>query len=164
MWAAAARHLQRADETACFRFFQNLYHEKDTWKFRELQPEIINALTVDQVKAMIISQLDPSCLELSVSGDFEADELEENINSYLGTLTCGAGVKQLDAQKLFELGFTSGQKDSREVCHIFHLCVQELNALLFRLLGYLHLSAIIESLYALKVCFCMSARFNVHSL
>eukprot|EP00282_Hemiselmis_andersenii_P015914 CAMPEP_0114139196 /NCGR_PEP_ID=MMETSP0043_2-20121206/16727_1 /TAXON_ID=464988 /ORGANISM="Hemiselmis andersenii, Strain CCMP644" /LENGTH=1189 /DNA_ID=CAMNT_0001233217 /DNA_START=68 /DNA_END=3637 /DNA_ORIENTATION=- len=79
------------ERSTASRFFSQLMTQEDGWKLKELEPAIVNALTVEDVRELVMQQWSPANMEIAISGDFEAEELEAELSSYFGTLPPGQG-------------------------------------------------------------------------
>jgi Peptidase M16 inactive domain len=55
-------------------------------RFRDPRPEEIEALTLEGMRSVVMGQLVPSNLEVSIVGDIDAAELEDCLLRYLGTV------------------------------------------------------------------------------
>eukprot|EP00283_Hemiselmis_rufescens_P011147 CAMPEP_0173426994 /NCGR_PEP_ID=MMETSP1357-20121228/6294_1 /TAXON_ID=77926 /ORGANISM="Hemiselmis rufescens, Strain PCC563" /LENGTH=1199 /DNA_ID=CAMNT_0014390737 /DNA_START=105 /DNA_END=3704 /DNA_ORIENTATION=- len=87
------------ERSTASRFFTQLMDSKDAWKLKELDPQVVNALTVKDVKELVMQQWSPANMEIAISGDFDAQELESELSAYLGTLPSGKG-KQVWEDKM----------------------------------------------------------------
>jgi len=56
------------------------------YRFLSIDVEAVNSVTLDEAKEAVMSQLQPSNLEISVSGDFDVVEVLELIYKYIGTI------------------------------------------------------------------------------
>jgi len=79
------------ERSTASRFFSKLMTQEDGWKLKELDPQVVNALTVEDVRDLVMQQWSPANMEIAISGDFQAEELEAELSNYLGTLPPGRG-------------------------------------------------------------------------
>jgi len=77
------------ERSTASKFFSKLMVPKDAWKLKELDPDVVRKLTVDDVSDLVMQQWSPANMELAISGDFEVEALEEEIANYMGTLPVG---------------------------------------------------------------------------
>jgi predicted Zn-dependent peptidase len=64
--------------------------EIDYLRFLSIDVDTVNAITLDDAKNAVMSQLVPSDLEISISGDFVVNDVLEMILKYLGTIPADA--------------------------------------------------------------------------
>ena len=62
-------------------------------RFLSVDVNTVNAVTLDDAKLAIMSQLLPSNLEISVAGDFDVQEVLEMILNYVGTIPVDANAE-----------------------------------------------------------------------
>jgi hypothetical protein len=67
----------------------------DDRRFRDANPEEIEALTLDGMKAAVMEQLMTSNLEISIVGDFDEATLDDKLLRYLGTIPPSQGKPSL---------------------------------------------------------------------
>ena len=69
-------------------------------RFLSIDVDDVNAVTLEDAKTAVMSQLLPSELEISVAGDFDVKEVLEMMHKYLGTIPADTNKSfQLDAEK-----------------------------------------------------------------
>jgi len=86
-----------------------LFGEDSQWRLGELPTEIAEGIELDDVKHLLKQQLVPSNLEIAISGDFDAAELEEALVTYVGILDGGAEPPWKGREEeLFQLTFNGG--------------------------------------------------------
>lgn len=74
------------ERSTAAKFFQGLLSEGDGWKLREMQPSTTNCFTVESVRDYITTLWTADNMEIAISGDLDAEELEEALLTYMGTL------------------------------------------------------------------------------
>lgn len=67
-------------------------------RFLSIDVDAVNAVTLDDVKKAVMSQLTPDNLEISVSGDFDVVEVLEMIYKYIGTIPADANSEYKAAE------------------------------------------------------------------
>lgn len=59
---------------------------RDDYRFLSIEVDAVNAISLDDAKTAVMSQLQPENLEISVSGDFNVVEVLELLYKYVGTI------------------------------------------------------------------------------
>ena len=62
-------------------------------RFLSIDVDTVNAVTLEDAKNAVMSQLVPSDIEITVSGDFVVNEVLDMILKYLGTVPANANIK-----------------------------------------------------------------------
>jgi predicted Zn-dependent peptidase len=76
--------------------------------FLSIDVNAVNAITLDDAKNAVMSQLSPSNLEISISGDFDVTDVLEMIYKYIGTIPDDANVEYLKEPPTKEQGALIG--------------------------------------------------------
>jgi predicted Zn-dependent peptidase len=79
-----------------------------TKSFLSIDVDAVNAITLDDARNAVMSQMSPSNLEVSVSGDFDVTEILEMIYKYIGTIPSDANKEFLKEPAALEQGATVG--------------------------------------------------------
>jgi predicted Zn-dependent peptidase len=70
--------------------YSDLAHIVHICRFLSIDVDAVNSVTLEEAKEAVMSQLQPSNLEISVSGDFDVVEVLELIYKYIGTIPADA--------------------------------------------------------------------------
>merc|ERR1712070_1128703 len=62
-------------------------------RFLSIEVDDVNAVTLDEAKEAVMSQLQPDNVEISVAGDFDVAEVLEMIYKYIGTIPSDANAE-----------------------------------------------------------------------
>lgn len=62
-------------------------------RFLSIDVDTVNAVTLEDAKNAVMSQLIPSDIEITVSGDFVVNEVLDMILKYLGTVPANANIE-----------------------------------------------------------------------
>lgn len=73
-------------------------------RFLSVDVDTVNAVTLDDAKSSILSQLTPDNLEISVAGDFDVQEVLDMILNYVGTIPTDANSEYKLEDKVDESG------------------------------------------------------------
>ena len=77
-------------------------------RFLSIDVDAVNAITLDDARNAVMSQMSPSNLEISVSGDFDVTEVLEMIYKYIGTVPADANKEYLKEPIALEQGAPIG--------------------------------------------------------
>eukprot|EP00980_Cylindrotheca_fusiformis_P005728 scaffold1194_cov127-Cylindrotheca_fusiformis.AAC.5 len=55
-------------------------------RFLSIDVDAVNSITLDEARRAVMSQMSPSNLEISISGDFDVPEVMEMVYKYIGTI------------------------------------------------------------------------------
>lgn len=80
----------------------------DMERFLSIDVDGVNAITLDDAKNAVMSQMSPSNLEISISGDFDATEVLEMVYKYIGTIPDDANKEFLKEEAAKEQGARIG--------------------------------------------------------
>jgi predicted Zn-dependent peptidase len=69
----------------------------------------VNAITLDDARNAVMSQLSPSNLEISISGDFDVTQVLEMVYKYIGTIPTDANKEYLLEEASLEQGAPVGR-------------------------------------------------------
>jgi predicted Zn-dependent peptidase len=70
-------------------------------RFLSVDVDTVNSVTLEDAKSAIMSQLQPEDLEITVAGDFDAQEVLDMILQYIGTIPADANAKfRLEGQEV----------------------------------------------------------------
>merc|ERR1712070_1233962 len=77
-------------------------------RFLSIDVNAVNDITLDDARNAVMSQMSPSNLEVSVSGDFDVTEVLEMIYKYIGTIPADANKEYLKEEVALEKGAPVG--------------------------------------------------------
>jgi len=77
-------------------------------RFLSIDVDAVNAITLEDARTAVMSQMSPSNLEVSVSGDFDVTEVLELIYKYIGTIPSDANQEYLKEEIALEQGAIVG--------------------------------------------------------
>jgi len=87
----------RATHESLLKNLENLSTEKvmeamtdDDDRFLSIDVESVDDITLEEAKVAVMSQMSPSNLEISISGDFDVPEVLEMVYKYIGTIPADA--------------------------------------------------------------------------
>ena len=83
----------------------------DDARFGSLNHEDIDAVTLEEAKTAVMSQLLPSELEISVVGDFDVPVALDLIRKYIGTIPKDTNVQYLERAPKFKEALLSSEND-----------------------------------------------------
>jgi predicted Zn-dependent peptidase len=81
-------------------------------RFLSIDVDAVNDISLDDAKNAVMSQMSPSNLEISVSGDFDVTEVLEMIYKYVGTIPADANKEYLKEEVALDQGATVGSVPS----------------------------------------------------
>ena len=76
-----------------------------TFRFLSIDVDTVNAVTLEDAKNAVMSQLIPSDIEISVSGDFVVNDVLDMIVKYLGTIPANANSEYREKQGILKTDF-----------------------------------------------------------
>jgi len=86
-FASASRSVSKSlDRATADRIMSVMMGGPEVRRFREPSPEEIDALTLEGMRNTVMGLLHAGALEINVVGDFDAQELERLVATYLGTV------------------------------------------------------------------------------
>lgn len=76
--------------------------------FLSIDVESVDAITLEDAQNAVMSQMSPSNLEVSISGDFDVNEVLEMVYKYIGTVPADANKEYLKEEVALEQGASVG--------------------------------------------------------
>lgn len=102
--------LKNLENLSTERIMESMTNHDD--RFLSIDVDAVNDITLDDAKNAVMSQMSPSNLEVSISGDFDVTEVLELIYKYIGTIPSDANKKYLKEEVALEKGAPVGSVPS----------------------------------------------------
>lgn len=98
--------LKNLENLSTERIMEAMTNDDD--RFLSIDVDSVNDITLEDAKNAVMSQMSPSNLEISVSGDFDVTEVLEMVYKYIGTVPADANKEFLREDLALEQGAAVG--------------------------------------------------------
>jgi predicted Zn-dependent peptidase len=94
--------LKNLENLSTERIMESMTSHDD--RFLSIDVDAVNAITLEDAKSAVMSQMSPSNLEISISGDFDVTDVLEMVYKYIGTIPDDANKEFLREEQAKEQG------------------------------------------------------------